>query len=97
VKTAELIHEHPSDVTIDTGSLETIAIDADVFEALRQLNLWPPDEPPPTEPPTIDEALDRLEARLRAKLAGPPALGRQPQPVGRPHLALTPAPRLRCA
>jgi type I restriction enzyme R subunit len=70
-KTAELIHEHLSDVTIDTGSLETIAIDAEVFEALRQLNLWPPDEPQPTEPPTIDEALDRLEARLRARLAGP--------------------------
>jgi type I restriction enzyme R subunit len=71
VKTAELIHEHLSDVTIDTAGLQTVAVDAEVFEALRQLQLWPPDEPEPREPPTVDEALDRLEARLRVKLAGP--------------------------
>lgn len=70
-KTAELIHEHLSEVTIDAGGLETVAVDAEVFEALRQLQLWPADEPQPAEPPTIEEALDRLEARLRSKLAGP--------------------------
>jgi type I restriction enzyme R subunit len=70
-KTAELIHEHLSDVTIDTGALETVAVDAEVFEALRQMQLWPPEEPEPREPPTVEEALDRLEARLRTKLVGP--------------------------
>jgi type I restriction enzyme R subunit len=70
-KTAELIHEHLSDVTIDSSGLETVAVDAEVFEALRQMQLWPPDEPEPVDPPTVEEALDRLEARLRVKLAGP--------------------------
>ncbi len=69
-KTAGLIHEHLSDVTIDSAGLASVAVDAEVFEALRQMQLWPPDEPEPTDPPTIDEALDRLEARLLAKLAG---------------------------
>lgn len=69
IKTAELIHEHISDVAVD-GGLETVAIDAGVFEALRQLNLFPdePDEEP--EPPTIDDVLDTLETRLARKLAG---------------------------
>jgi type I restriction enzyme R subunit len=71
VKTAELIHEHVTDVRIDAGHLETVAVDAEVFEALRQMQLWPPDEPDPKEPPTIEEVLDRLENRLRKKLAGP--------------------------
>ncbi len=71
VKTAELIHEHVSDVRIDSGRLETVAVDAEVFEALRQMQIWPPDDPEPKEPPTLDEVLDRLETRLRRKLAGP--------------------------
>jgi type I restriction enzyme R subunit len=69
-KTAATIHEHLSDMTIDTGGLQTIAIDAEVFDALRQMHLWPTDDPEPTEPPTVEEALDRLEIRLQAKLAG---------------------------
>jgi type I restriction enzyme R subunit len=69
-KTAELIHEHLSDVTIDSSGLENVAIDAEVFEALRQMELWPPTEPQPTEPPTIEDALDRIETRLQTKLAG---------------------------
>jgi type I restriction enzyme R subunit len=71
VKTAELIHEHVTDVRIDAGHLETVAVDAEVFEALRQMRLWPPEEPEPKEPPTVEEVLDRLESRLRKKLAGP--------------------------
>jgi type I restriction enzyme R subunit len=69
-KTAELVHEHLSDPKVDTGGLETVAIDAEVFEALRQMQLWPPKEPQPTEPPTVEDVLDRLESRLKAKLAG---------------------------
>ncbi|MGI8751819.1 MAG: type I restriction endonuclease subunit R [Acidimicrobiales bacterium] len=71
-KTAELIHEHLSDVTVDASGLETVAVDAEVFEALRQMELWPPDEPEPTEPPTVEDVIDRLETRLAAKLAGNP-------------------------
>ena len=36
-KTAELIAEHVTDVTIDAASLERVAIDAEVFDALRRL------------------------------------------------------------
>lgn len=70
-KTAELIHEHLSDVTVDGRGLETVAIDAGVFEALRQLNLFPDiiDGDAPT-PPTVEDILDTLEARLRRRLAG---------------------------
>ncbi|MCU1494274.1 MAG: type site-specific deoxyribonuclease, HsdR family [Acidimicrobiaceae bacterium] len=77
-KTAELIHEHLSDITIVSGGLESVAVDAEVFEALRQMQLWPKDALEPTNPPTIDEALDRLETRLQAKLIGP-----NPHPVWR--------------
>lgn len=77
-KTAQLIHEHLSDVTINTGGLERVAVDAEVFEALRQMQLWPPDAAEAVDPPTIDEALDRLEERLRVKLTGP-----NPHPVWR--------------
>ena len=41
-----------------------------MFEALRQLELFPADVDPGT-PPTVEEVLDTLEARLRRKLAGP--------------------------
>jgi type I restriction enzyme R subunit len=69
-KTAQLIYEHLSDVTIDATGLETVAIDAEVFEALRQLDLFPSDAPEPKEPPTVEDVLDRLESRLARKLAG---------------------------
>lgn len=71
-KTADLIHEHLTDVKIDSASLETVAIDAEVFEALRGMGIWPPTEPEPKDPPTVEEVLDRLESRLRRKLAGDP-------------------------
>lgn len=70
-KTAELIHEHLTDVTVDGRGLETVAIDAGVFEALRQLNLFPDiDEGEDPEPPTVEDILDKLETRLQRKLAG---------------------------
>lgn len=71
VKTAELIHEHLTDVTVDGRGLETVAIDAGVFEALRQLNLFPEiDDGDDPEPPTVEDILDKLEGRLQRKLAG---------------------------
>jgi hypothetical protein len=36
-------------VTIGARGPETVAIDADVFEAWRDKRLWPQDEPEPTE------------------------------------------------
>jgi type I restriction enzyme R subunit len=67
-KTIDLVHEHLDAVTIDSGGLETVAIDAGVFEALRQLGLFP--NPEPTHAPTVDDVLDKLEQRLARKLAG---------------------------
>jgi type I restriction enzyme R subunit len=69
-KTAQLIYEHISDVAVGDQGLQTIAVDAEVFEALRRTNLWPPDEPEPTEPPTVEEVIDRIETRLARKLTG---------------------------
>ena len=78
-KTAELIHEHISDVRVGTAGLETVAIDAEVFEALRQTGLWPSPEPEPPEPPTVEEVLDRLQTQLAKKLTGT-----TPTPSGSP-------------
>jgi len=69
-KTTQLVHEHISEVTIDTRGLERVAIDAGTFEALRNLGLWPTASPP-SAPPTADEVLATIKDRLRAKLAGP--------------------------
>lgn len=57
-------------MTIGAAGLETVAVDAEVFEALRQMKLWSSDEPEPAEPPTIEDVLDTLESRLTRKLTG---------------------------
>ena len=49
-KTAELINEHVTDFVVDSRGLETVAIDAEIFEALRQLNLFPKEIPTLTRP-----------------------------------------------
>lgn len=67
-KTAELIHAHLTDVSVDTQGYESVAIDAEVFEALRQLELFTDDDAEPAEPPTIEDVLDTLERRLKKKL-----------------------------
>jgi type I restriction enzyme R subunit len=69
-KTQALIAEYVTDVEVDPTGLEEIAVDAGVFEALRDLKLFP-DAIDPRRPPTVPEVLDTLEARLRRKLAGP--------------------------
>ena len=69
-KTGELLGTYISDVEIDAGGLETIAIDAGTLEALKQLELFPQGRGP-LEPPTVDDVLDTLAGRLRRKLAGP--------------------------
>ena len=70
-KTAELVYEHVGEVTIEGIGLESVAIDAGVFETLRQLNLFP--DPGPggqPAPPTVEDVLDTMEKRLQAKLHG---------------------------
>lgn len=71
VKTAELLGTYISDVEIDTGGLETVAIDAETLEVLKQMEFFPGSAGPLGVPPTVDDVLDTLEARLRRKLAGP--------------------------
>jgi type I restriction enzyme, R subunit len=69
-KTLELIAEHVSDIEVDATGLEEVAVDAEVFEALRQLDLFPPDVGEWETAPTVEEVLDTLESRLLRKLAG---------------------------
>lgn len=70
-KTQELIHKHLTDVIVDRTALETVAVDAGVFEKIRELKLF--DDLPGgdiDEPPTIEDVLEKLEDRLRRKLDG---------------------------
>jgi len=70
VKTAELLGTYISDVAIETGGLEAVAIDAETLEVLKQMELFPGSGGPIGVPPTVDDVLDTLEARLRKKLQG---------------------------
>jgi type I restriction enzyme R subunit len=70
-KTRELIGEYISDVEVSDVATEAIAIDAETFEVLRQLELFDGGDRPVPEPPTIEEVLDTIEKRLRRKLEGP--------------------------
>ena len=69
-KTAELLASYVSDFTVDAAALEAIAIDAETFGALQQLDLFPGGAVGGV-PPSVDAVLDTLEARLPRKLAGP--------------------------
>ncbi len=70
-KTSAIVHEHLKGVTVDPDQLETVAMDAEVVEALQQLELI--DDPPePGKPaPTALEVLERLEERIRRRMEGP--------------------------
>jgi type I restriction enzyme R subunit len=69
-KTVAIVHEHLTNVTVNRDELERIAVDADVFDALRQLDLFPPDPKPGMPMPTASEIVARLEERIRRKLEG---------------------------
>lgn len=69
-KTVAIVHEHLTNVSIDRDELERIAVDADVFEAVRQLDLFTDDMPPGAKMPSVAEVIERLEERIRRKLAG---------------------------
>ncbi|MHB8460163.1 MAG: type I restriction endonuclease subunit R [Candidatus Limnocylindrales bacterium] len=69
-KTSELLAEYVTDVVVGSGGLESVAIDAGTFEALRQLELFDTSVVVGSLAPTVDDVLDTIEARLRRKLAG---------------------------
>lgn len=69
-KTSALLGTYISDVEIDTGGLETVAIDVETLQVLKQMELFPGSKEPIGVPPTVDDVLDTIEARLRKKLAG---------------------------
>jgi type I restriction enzyme R subunit len=70
-KTRDLIGTYISDVEVRDVAAEAIAIDAETFEALRQLELFEDEGATPDAPPTVDEVLDTIEKRLKRKLSGP--------------------------
>ena len=57
-----------SNVEIETGGLETVAIDAETLEALKQLEMFPESMGPIGVRPTVDDVLDTIETRLRAAI-----------------------------
>jgi type I restriction enzyme R subunit len=69
-KSMEIVHAHLTGVTIDADKLESVAMDADVLEALRDNGLFP--EPPKKGQPAPSalEVLQRLEGRIQARIAG---------------------------
>ena len=70
-KTMAIVHEHLSGITIDSSSLDQVALDAETLEFLQehQLVLIPPPNVPRT-PPTAGEVLERLEERIRRRVSG---------------------------
>lgn len=70
-KTAELIAEHIGDVRVEATGLEAVAIDSEVFEAIREL--FPEIAPQPRAAnggPSVAEVIDTIQERLRRKLEG---------------------------
>ena len=92
-KTRALIGKHISDVEVTYVATDAIAIDADTFETLRQLELFGGPDAEPSEPPSVDDVLDTLERRLKRKLTdsrGHPvwrALSEQLEELRRAHVA----------
>ncbi len=66
-KTVAIVHEHLRDVTVNRDELERIAIDAEIFDTIRQLDLFPPD-PVGRRMPSAAEVIERLEERIRRKM-----------------------------
>ncbi len=70
-KTQALISQHVS-VTLDSAGTESVALDADAVEILRQLSLMPDDdegvEPAPPVTLSTEEILETIAARIRRRL-----------------------------
>lgn len=72
-KTLALVHEAISDVQVG-GGLESVALDDEVIEVVKQLNLGnaDPDGTASPSPKTAAEVLDSIEERLRKRLVESP-------------------------
>ena len=86
-KTQALISQHVS-VTLDNAGTETVAIDADAVEILRQLSLMPDDEDEgvgPSPPVTLstEEILETIAARIKRRLEKNPKSGPWPDLAAR--------------
>ena len=68
-KTTAIVYEHLTGITIDANQLETVVMDAEVVEALKELDLIV-DPEPGKPPPTALEVLGRLDERIRRRMEG---------------------------
>jgi len=69
-KTIAIVHEHLQGVTIDSNDLDKVAMDAGTIEALKELELFPPDGGERESAPSAFEILQKLEDRLQRRLSG---------------------------
>lgn len=69
-KTMEIVHTHLTGITIDSEKLDSVAMDAEVLEALRETGLFPEPTKIGQPAPTALEVLQRLEERIKLRIAG---------------------------
>ncbi len=86
-KTQELISQHVA-VTLDDAGTESVALDADAVEILRQLSLMPDDEddgvdPPPPVTLSTEEILETIAGRIARRLTKNPTDGPWPDLAAR--------------
>lgn len=70
-KTSDLIYQYLDEVTISSSKINSIAIDAEALEVIKQLQIFDDSFLGPKEPPTVEDVIESLEMRLQAKLQGP--------------------------
>jgi type I restriction enzyme R subunit len=70
-KTMEIVHQHLKDVTIDSGQLEKVAMDAGLLEAIKDLTLFPVPTGTGDKGPTALEVMQRLEERIQKRFGDP--------------------------
>jgi type I restriction enzyme R subunit len=70
-KTMEIVHQHLKDVTIDSGQLEKVAVDAGLLEAIKDLTLFSIPTGPGDKGPTALEVMQRLEERIQKRFGDP--------------------------
>ena len=67
-KTAAIVYEHLTGITIEKDHLETVAMDAELLEVLKDLEIV--DDPEPRKPPTATEVLSQVDERIRRRMEG---------------------------
>jgi type I restriction enzyme R subunit len=70
-KTMEIVHQHLKDVTIDSGQLEKVAMDAGLLEAIKDLTLFPVPTGAGDKGPTALDVMQRLEERIQKRFGDP--------------------------